>query len=113
MFVGDVRGADAGIVGVERDPDAALVEPADWMRRRGGDGAGLDVAGERELECDAVFSEVVHQCRVLDGMHAVADPLGTEEAYGVPHRLRPGGLTGVRRQVQAYLLTAAGLTAEP
>ena len=37
---------------------------------------------------------------VLGGGGAVADPLGVQQLQGVPDRLRPGGLAGVRHAVQ-------------
>ena len=66
----------------------------------GGHRPGGDVGGRADLERDPVLGEVLQQRGVLGGGRAVADPLGAEVAEGVPHRLGPGRLAGVRQAAQ-------------
>jgi hypothetical protein len=62
--------------------------------RAAGCGAGLDVAGDGDLEGDAAGGEVRQEPRVLGAADAVPDAL-RGEAQGGPDALRAGCLAGV------------------
>lgn len=66
IFAGNINGADARVIGVNRGGDTVLQENLEWV----GSVIGY-VAGQVGFGADLVFSEIIHELRVGDGMHGM------------------------------------------
>jgi hypothetical protein len=64
------------------------------------DRPGADVGRRADLERDLLLGQVIEQPLVVGGGDPVADPVGAQQVQGIPDRLRPGGLPGVRDAAQ-------------
>ena len=64
------------------------------------DGLGLGIAGGGHVELDAVFFDHGDDFAVFLGANAVTQPDGAHRDR-LPDALRPGGLAGMDRDIQA------------
>src|SRR5579859_49844 len=65
------------------------------------------IAAKADFHRNLPLYQSGHQLAVVPGVQAVANALGAQVDCA-PHRLRPGGFTGMRGQAQA-VLTGAGI----
>ena len=94
VLVGQVRGEEGGIVGVERDQEAGIEVAAQRMLGKGGADAGADVRGGVELERNATGFEVFNQSRIENGGDSVADALRADRER-FPDGFGASGFAGV------------------
>src|SRR5215471_13913250 len=71
------------------------------MRRQGWVHTQSNVAYRTHLQADALFHHVLQQTCVIEAVHPVSQPLGTERPQGAPHTFWARRLTSMWRAVQA------------
>ncbi len=88
VLLGQVGAEHVRVVGVDRDDHARLDEGRDRVVLQPVEHAGAHVRRRAHLERDAPFCELGDQGRILDGAHAVTDPLGPQVVQGGPDAVR-------------------------
>ena len=106
VLAGQPGVADGRVVGAERDADACRHQGRELVLGVAAGGAGLDVAGDGDLEGDAGGGEVRQEPGVLGAADAVPDA-SRAQAQGIPDAARAGGLARVDRDREAVVVGEA------
>ena len=99
-FVGEIGAEEGGIVGVERDQQAAIEVFAEGMVSEGRADAGADVGGGVQFEGNVVRFQFFNESCILDGGKRVPNALGTD-GKRLPDGLGARGFASVVCQAQA------------
>ncbi|MOA33586.1 hypothetical protein D3C78_1548930 [compost metagenome] len=100
------------VIGIDRRHNAVAQELRQRMLRQRRHGAGLNVGRQTRFDTDAMFGEEVHQCRILNRFHAMANTFGTQFADRLPDAFRTRGFTCVYGDAQAGVAGAVEVAEE-
>ena len=75
VFIVNIDGADARVIGINGSRDAVLQEGLERMGSVIGHSGGLHVAGEVGFDADLMFGQILHENRIRQGMHGMPDAI--------------------------------------